>query len=165
MKPLLYLSLGLLALSQAWAEPQSWTDAADDITASDPYVRAMPPGQPNTGAFMLLTNAAQAAHSVVGASSPVAEVLELHSHVMEDGMMKMRQVPQIDVPAGGSAELKPGGLHIMLINLKQPLALDQEVPITLKFEDGSSREITAPVRAIEADGGMQHHHHDMPAAK
>ena len=122
--------------------------ASEGIMVHDPYARAMPPGQPNSGAFMTFKNMDSAAHAVVSAESPVSKVVELHTHIHENGMMMMRRIEKIDIPANGETVLKPGGLHVMFIGLKQDLKVGQTVPVTLTFEDGSTKKITAPVRKI-----------------
>lgn len=137
--------------------------AADAVSVADPYVRAVPPGQPNSAAFMQLSNQSDADHILVGAESAVAKTVELHTHVMEEGMMKMRRIEKIDLPAGQEVALQPGGLHIMLIGLNQELTPDTQVALTLVFEDGSKSEIQAPVRMLQMQmsgqgGGMQHSH-------
>ncbi len=137
--------------------------AADAVSVTDPYVRAVPPGQPNSAAFMQLTNQSDADHTLVAAESTVAQAVELHTHVMEEGMMKMRRIEKIDLPAGQEVALQPGGLHIMLIGLNQELQPDAQVALTLVFEDGSKSEIQAPVRMLQMQmsgqgGGMQHSH-------
>jgi hypothetical protein len=114
-----------------------------------PYVRAVPPGQPNSAAFMTLTNSSDLDGALVAAASPAAEVVELHTHAMVDGMMRMRRVERIDLPAGETVKLAPGGLHVMLIGLVAPLAVDDMVEIRLSFDDGSERVVSAPVRPIE----------------
>jgi copper(I)-binding protein len=144
------LTLGLL-LSQL-----TWADAIQDISVNDPYARAVPPGQPNSAAFMVLENASDTAHAIVSASSPVAEVVELHTHVEVDGMMQMRPIEKIEIPADSKVELKPGGLHVMLIGLKQDLKVDDNITVTLNFADESSTELTLPVRKIAMK--MKHHH-------
>lgn len=135
---------------------------ADSVEVKDPYVRAVPPGQQNSASFMQLTNNSGEAHAVVAAESDVAETVELHTHVMDDGMMKMRQIEKVDLPAGEAVSLEPGGLHVMLIGLKQDLVPDTNVAITLVFDDGSKREITAPVRKMMMKmmkkEGMEHEH-------
>lgn len=131
------------ALPATAAEP-----AAGTVTIADPYVRAVPPGQPNSAAFMTLTNSGAGDRAVVAAASPAANVVELHTHRMEDGMMQMRRIERIDLPAGASVELKPGGLHVMLIDLTGPLTPGAEVPLTLTLDDGTSLALTAPVRMI-----------------
>jgi len=124
-------------------------DLARQIEITAPYVRAVPPGQPNSAAFMTLTNSGDVDGALVAAASPAAEVVELHTHAMVDGMMRMRRIERIDLPAGDTVELAPGGLHIMLIGLVAPLVIDETVEIRLNFDDGSERLVSAPVRAIQ----------------
>jgi copper(I)-binding protein len=121
---------------------------ADQIKVDDPYVRAVPPGQPNSASFMVLLNGDEQAHKLVDARSPVAKVVELHTHLQEDGMMKMRRVQAIELPAGETTTLAPGGLHVMLIGLQQKLVPGEMVALTLVFEDGSEVELQAPVRKV-----------------
>ena len=113
------------------------------------WARASVPGQMGTGAFMKLT--AKDGAKLVGASSPVAGVTEVHEMKMEGDVMKMRAVPAIDLPAGKAVELKPGGYHVMLLDLKAPLAKDTVVPLTLTFKDAkgveSKLELKVPVAA------------------
>ncbi|MCW8825531.1 MAG: copper chaperone PCu(A)C [Gammaproteobacteria bacterium] len=122
--------------------------ASESVMVHDAYARAMPPGQPNSGAFMTFKNSDSSAHAVVSADSPVSKVVELHTHIHENGMMMMRRIDQIDIPANGETVLKPGGLHVMFIGLKHDLKVGQKVPVTLTFEDGSKQDIEAPVRKI-----------------
>ncbi|MCG8429014.1 MAG: copper chaperone PCu(A)C [Chromatiales bacterium] len=136
--------------------------AADSAMVSDPFVRAVPPGQKNSASFMKIMNHSGKDQAVVGAESPVAEVVELHTHTMVDGMMRMRQVEKIDLPAGETVVLQPGGLHVMLIGLKQDLMPGKDVDVTLKFDDGSTKQITAPIKKIQMKmmkGGMDHMKH------
>lgn len=129
--------------------------AAESMTIVDPYVRAVPPGQTVSACFMKLKNTSATAHAVVKASSDVSKVVELHTHTHENGMMMMRQVEKMDIPANRETTLQPGGLHIMLIGLHNELKLDQKVSLTLEFEDGSKKEISAPVRKIMMKGMMK----------
>jgi len=112
----------------------------------DPYVRAVPPGQTVSAAFMRLKNSADKQHAIVNVKSSISKVVELHTHTHENGMMKMRQVEKMVIPANGETVLQPGGLHIMLIGLHNALELDQKISLALEFEDGSSKTIEAPVR-------------------
>lgn len=130
---------------------------AERISVQSPWARLMPPGQPNTAAFMLLENVSEEDVALVAARSPASEVVELHTHTEEDGMMRMREVAQIDVPAGGRAELRPGGLHVMLIGLVEPLSPEVPVAITLVFADDSTLEIEAPTRHPRDMPGGGHH--------
>ncbi len=138
-------ALALLTLSGGAFAQQ----AADMIEVEDPYVRAVPPGQPNSASFMALTNSDAQGHALVAAESPVSKVVELHTHTMVDGMMRMRPVEKIELPAGEQVALQPGGLHVMLIGLQQKLVPGEDIPITLTFEDGSKQQITAPVRKLQ----------------
>ena len=88
-------------------------------------------------------------HAVVAAQSSVSRVTELHTHTMSEGMMKMRQVEKIEIPANGTTKLEPGGLHVMLIGLTQDLKPGDELSLTLTFEDGSSSRILVPVRMLQ----------------
>ncbi len=153
IRTLLGCGLFLGALAPAWAET-----AAEAVGVEAPYVRAVPPGQRNSAAFMRLNNGADQAHALVGARSPVAEAVELHTHSMRDGMMSMRPVERVDLPARERVSLQPGGLHVMLIGLRKQLELGQEVSLTLVFEDGSERQLGAPVQKIDVEA-MQHQHH------
>lgn len=139
------LAIGLALFGGAQA---ALAAGADDVTINDPYVRAVPPGQPNSAAFMTLQNNGDTAHALVGGSSSASKVVELHTHKHEGGMMKMRKVERIEVAAGGTTELKPGGYHVMLIGLHDQLKPGQEVTLNLEYEDGSTVEVTAPVREV-----------------
>lgn len=146
----LLLSISGMALAES---------AAEGIAITDPYVRAVPPGQPNSASFMTVTNKDGSDHALVGGSSPAAKVVELHTHTMEGGMMRMRQVERIDLPAGKDVTLKPGGLHVMLIGLNQNLVPGESVPLTLKFEDGSEVTVDAPVRKLQMKMKKMDHGH------
>jgi copper(I)-binding protein len=172
MKSMFTLSFAALALTAATPLFAAGT-AADNVTASDPYVRMVPPGQKVTGAFVVLKNADDKDHKVVKAESPAANATELHTHVNEGGMMKMRPVKDFEIKAKGETVLKPGSLHIMLIDLKQQLKEGDNVAISVTFEDGSSKKIEAPVRKPQAmapmampmqpdHGGMKHEKGNFP---
>ncbi|UOG92348.1 MAG: copper chaperone PCu(A)C [Candidatus Thiothrix sulfatifontis] len=130
--------------------------AADSVTVENPFVRAIPPGQPNSASFMTLVNTSDSDHSIKSAASPVAATVELHTHTNNNGVMEMRQVPQIDVPAKGRTELKPGGLHVMLIGLQQELKVGETAAITLTFEDGSTTTVNAPIQEVMPAAGAGH---------
>lgn len=129
--------------------------AADVVIIGDPHVREVLPGQSNSASFMTLQNTGGEPHALQRAESPAAKTVELHTHTLEGGMMRMRPVEQVPLPAGESVRFEPGGLHLMWIGLVQPLKAGQEVPLTLFFEDGSRRELTVPVRKL----GMPGAHH------
>ncbi len=127
--------------------------AADSaIAIHDPYVRLVPPGIRTTGGFMLIRNTGKADRQLIKAESPAAGIVELHTHINENGVMKMRAVPSIAVKAGGQTELKPGSYHVMLIDLRESLKEGGNVPITLTFDDGSTFDVQAPVRKPHVGG-------------
>lgn len=134
--------------------------AADAVSVHEPYVRLAPPNAPATGAFMVIRNGGAKDVKVVKADNPASKVTELHTHLNEGGVMKMRPVPAIDVKAGGEAVLKPGSLHIMMIDLKAPMKEGDVVPITLTFDDGSAKHVEAKVvRPMAAGMPMKEHKH------
>jgi periplasmic copper chaperone A len=134
--------IGLLALCGIAA-----SQAADTLRVVDPWARATPPGATTGAAFLQLTNTGEQTERLIGARSPLAERVELHTHVMESGMMRMRQVAAIDLPPGERVRLEPGGLHLMLIDLRQPLVAGERVFMTLVLERGGERELEFTVRA------------------
>ncbi len=155
--PLRHTLLALpLLLGLTPATPSAAEDAAARVFPIEPYVRAMAPGQSSSAAFMTLRNASNTDHALVSAESPVAGIVELHTHTMEEGMMRMRQVERIDLPARSMTVLKPGGLHVMLMRVEGTLRHGDKVPVTLVFEDGSKKEIEAPVRKIVTRMPNQH---------
>jgi periplasmic copper chaperone A len=123
--------------------------ANEPVTISNGWVRSTVAGQKGSGAFMKIT--AKEGTRLTGVSSPVAGVAEVHEMKMEGDVMKMRAVPVLDIPAGGAVELKPGGYHLMLMDLKQALSVGSTVPVTLMFRDGrgaeSRVEVNLPVAA------------------
>ncbi|WP_018947312.1 copper chaperone PCu(A)C [Thioalkalivibrio sp. AKL17] len=123
---------------------------------SEPWVRMMPPGMGSTAAYLTLANHTDEDVELVRGESPVAGVTELHDHVQDDaGVMRMREVEAITIPAGGKTALEPGGLHVMLIDLHEPLERDQRVSVTLETAAGETARFEATVR----DGGGSRHGH------
>ena len=153
-------SLVLIATfaSLAYAQTPSAT-----VEVKDAWVRSTVPGQKGTGAFMKIT--AKDGAKLVGVSSPVAGVGEVHEMKMEGDVMKMRALPLLDLPAGKAVELKPGGYHVMLMDLKQALVKDSKVPLTLVFKDAkgaeSKMELSLPVSNVApaAPGKASDHKH------
>lgn len=129
--------------------------AANTVDVVNPYARAVPPGQPNSAIFMMLKNNSAKEISLIRAQSSAAEVVELHTHTMDQGVMKMRQVSEIRIPGNGMTQLRPGGLHIMLIGLKGNLFEGQKVSVKLYFSNGSMAVVEMPVKKVMA--GMQQH--------
>ena len=115
--------------------------AAQTITVSNAWVRATVQGQKATGAFMTVTSKENA--KLLSASTPVAGIVEIHEMKMEKDVMKMAALPNgLDLPAGKAVDLKPGGYHIMLMDLKLPLNKDVGVPLTLTFQDSNGKKLS-----------------------
>ena len=108
--------------------------ACAQINVEKPWARATAPGAQVAAGYMLIRNPGGAADRLIGASSPVAARVELHVHLNEGGVMKMREVKGYDVPAKGDFELKPGGAHLMFIDIKRPFKEGEKIPVRLKFE-------------------------------
>lgn len=125
------------------------------LTIDHPYARSTAPGQKVAGGFMKIENKG-AADQLVSASSPVAGEMQLHTMTMDGNVMKMREVKMIEVPANGSVELKPGGLHLMFMDIKTPLKAGESVAVKLKFQKAGEVEIKVPVRDISGGGHMKH---------
>ena len=134
---------------------------AAPVEVQDAWVRAAVPGQSGTGAFMKLT--AHAGLRLVGVSTPVAGVAEVHEMKMERDTMRMRAVAGLDLPEHKMVELKPGGYHLMLMDLKQPVAKDTTIPLTLQFQDAqgakSTLALNASVRSAAPAGAAPAHMH------
>lgn len=126
--------------------------AIAQVTVTDAWVRGTVPGQKATGAFMKITSATESI--LLSAASPVASVVEIHEMAHEGGMMKMRAIGELKLPAGKPVELRPGSYHVMLMDLKQPLKEGESVPVTLTFRDAAGKQtsvqVAAPVRALTA---------------
>ena len=137
--------------------PRAPALAADAVSISQPWVRATVAGQSVAAAYMDITAKANAA--LVSVASPVAAKAELHSMTMDGGVMKMRPLDKLDLPAGKTVNLKPGGYHVMLIDIKRELKAGERVPLTLTVQDPhgvkSTLKIDAEVRP-SAGGGHVH---------
>ena len=133
------------------ATAQAQSAKVGSVQIENAYTRATVPGQMAAGGFMKIENKG-AADQLISASSPVSGEVQLHEMAMDGNVMKMRQVKDIAVPAGGSVELKPGGLHLMFMNIKAPLAAGETVPVKLKFAKAGEVEVKMPVNAMGAQG-------------
>lgn len=144
-KRLCYSGLALLLAAPALAK----------VEAIGGYVRLLPPGAPNTAAFMVLKNEGAEPVTLTAVTSPEAGRAELHTLLHENGVMKMRQVDGIRIPAKGEVALQPGGLHIMLFEVRD-LSQDTAFPLTLTLDDGQTITLRLPVTPVEPMKAMQH---------
>lgn len=130
---------------------------ADGIAVENAQVRLMPPAAPNSAAFLTIINTATRPVRVTGVSSEVAASVELHDHIRDGEILRMRRIDGIDIPPGDRVALAPGGKHVMLIGLRQPLKADSTIDFRLEFADGSSTAFSAPVTPIRATAAPAQH--------
>lgn len=148
------LVLGLCSAGNAVAHEVR----AGALTIDHPWARATAPGAPNGAVYFTLENEGAEADRLLGASGEVAERIELHQHLHEDGVMKMREVAGgIALPAKSEVAFAPGGLHVMLLGLKQPLAAGSAFPLRLRFERAG--EVDVQVEVEKADAKPMPHRH------
>ena len=132
--------------------------APAQTSVKDPWVRGTVAGQKATGMFAQITSTGGG--KLVSAASPLAGMVEIHEMAMDGNVMKMRAVPFVDLPPGKLVELKPGGWHVMLMDLKQELKVGESVPVTLVIEGAGGKresvELKAPVKALAASADKKH---------
>ncbi len=124
------------------------------LSIDHPFARATPPGAKSGGAFFVVENASLVPDKLIGVASPAAASAEMHQMAMDGGVMKMRAVSMLEIPPGGRLELKPGGYHLMLLDLKQPMRIGDKVPLTLTFQNAGSIVVSVEVEAMGSMGGM-----------
>lgn len=129
-------------------------------TVQEAWVRGTVAGQKTTGLYAQITSAGGG--RLVSAASPLAGVAEIHEMAMDGNVMRMRVLPSLELPAGKTVELKPGGYHVMLLELKQELKVGDAVPVTLVVEGAGGKresiEIKAPVKALVDSPQPAHKH-------
>ncbi|MFO1188447.1 MAG: copper chaperone PCu(A)C [Alphaproteobacteria bacterium] len=128
-----------------------------DLKIGHPWARVS--AVQNGAAYMTIATTGTTGDRLVSAASPAADRVELHTHIMDGNVMRMRQVPAIEVKPGETATLKPGGLHVMLLGLKKPLTEGLAFPLTLTFEKAGTIDVEVKVQKDEASGG-----HGAPAS-
>ena len=154
----LFISLLLtLSVSVVFAQPMA------EMEFTSGWIRATPPNAKMGAAYLTVMNHQDQADELIGASSSLAEVVEIHNVKEENGMLKMYPVDSLEVPAKGMVMLKPGGYHIMLINLKQAPKLGESYTMTLKFQQAPDLIVELPVQQSGATSGdgekfSMHHH-------
>jgi periplasmic copper chaperone A len=118
------------------------------LSIDQAWARATAPGAPVAGGYMTIRNKSAAPDRLVGASSAAAARVELHVHIKEGEVMKMRQVRAYDVPANGSFELKPGGAHLMFVQIARPFKEGDKIPVKLRFEKAGEVSVEFAVGRI-----------------
>jgi hypothetical protein len=145
MKPPVFFAALLLASCKPASAPP-------EVSVEGAWARATVPGQTGSAAYFTIRNAG-GADKLLSVTSPAGDA-SLHSTSMDNGVMRMRPVQALDVPAKSAVELKPGGTHVMLMDLKRPLQAGATLELDLKFEQSGERKVTADVRPATAGGGM-----------
>jgi copper(I)-binding protein len=154
-----FLFFYLFALPTAAQEPES--QDARDIHIENAWVRAMPPGQSSTAAYLSVKNGGERALQITGASSEPYARVEMHASVEVDGMVTMRQLQQVAVASGQAIQFAPGGMHLMMLDLQKMPAPGEQVKLCLNFQSGASACAQAEVRraAPSPDDKTLHNHH------
>lgn len=151
MKRFIAVSLAALTLAAGAAFAHDYKKGG--VHVDHPWSRATAPQARNGAAYFVLNATGADSDRLVSAASPVAEKVELHTHLMEDGVMKMRPVVAIEVAPGSPTALQPGGLHVMLLGLKAPLVKGEKFPLTLTFEKAGELKVDVNVEDAGAGGG------------
>ena len=159
MRTLLFAALAILAAIA------STPATADSIQTDEAWARASIGTTGASAAYFALRNTGADADRLVSASAPVANRVELHTHIMENNTAKMREVEAIEVPAGGMVMLEPGGYHVMLMGLTKELVTGESFPLTLTFERAGPMTIDVTIRPLGASGHGGHGGHGNHGAK
>ncbi len=149
------------ALFAAAAAASAHDYQAGALKIAHPWARSTVPAQKTGGGYLTIRNSGSTPDRLLGGSTPAAERVELHSMKMEGEVMKMRELPAIELPPGQTVALAPGGLHLMLMGLKAPLKAGAMVPLTLKFEKAGEVKVELKVESVmpqpPAASGHPHH--------
>ena len=132
------------------------TSVIAQVEVQNAWSRATAPGSKVAAGYMVLRNKALSPDRLLGASSPAAERVETHVHIKDGDVVRMREVKGYDIPANGSFELKPGGAHLMFMNIKAPFKDGQKIPLLLKFERAGEVRTELAVGKPAQPGGHQH---------
>jgi len=147
LRPVLSLLVTLVVATSAFAQDYK----LGTLQISQPWARATPASAPAGGGFLKITNTGTAPDRLVSASSPAAELVQVHEMKMDGAVMRMREVEKgLEIPAGGTVTLAPGGFHLMMMGLKGPLKQGTNVPVTLVFEKAGKIEIELSVAGLGA---------------
>jgi copper(I)-binding protein len=141
-------------MAAAWTALAAGTllASAGALVIETPWARATPPGATVGAGYLVIRNTGTTGDRLVGASTPAAAMVEIHETRMTDGEMQMRPVEALDIPAGGSVRLKPGGLHFMLMDLGTPLVAGTRVPLTLQFTGAGQVRVELAVAPAGSPG-------------
>ena len=142
-----------IALALALIAVPAWSQ----VRVEQPWIRATPPGAKVAAGYMIIRNQSAQPERLLGGTSQVAAKVETHVHVKDGDIVRMREVKGYDIPAQGVFELKPGGAHLMLVDLKKPLKEGEKVPVVLRFEKSGEVKIDFEVRPLAAPASGHKH--------
>jgi copper(I)-binding protein len=134
------------------------TYSAGGLQIVGPWARATPKGSTVSAGYLTITNKGQEADRLIGGSVAPASRFEVHTTVTENGVARMRQVTSLEIKPGETVELRPGGMHVMFMGLKQPLTIGQTLKCTLVFEKAGTVAIEFTVQGVGAPAGGHKHH-------
>ena len=130
--------------------------ALAQVEVEQPWARATPPGAKIAAGYMVLRNKSASADRLVGAATDAAARVETHVHLREGEIVRMREVKAYDVPANGRFELKPGGAHLMLVDIKRPFKAGEKIPLVLRFRNAGEIRTELEVKALGTTGAHNH---------
>jgi hypothetical protein len=155
MKKLIFIAFAaLMCAGTATAHDGGHKAKAGKLMVTDSWVRMTMTGRP-AGGYMIVHNMGDAADRLVGAATPMAERVELHTHIKDGDVMKMRRVAHVDVPPRGKVTFRTGSYHLMIFGLKHAMKKGDMLPLTLTFEKAGRLDIKARIRAVKG-GAMKH---------
>lgn len=153
MRRVAYLIAVLVLAFGIGGATQAQTPAANAIVVEQAWARATPRGAKTGAAYMTLVNNGTSADRLLGATTPLADKIEFHRETKDDGVSRMRAVPDVEVQPGAKVVFRPGEIHMMMVGLTQPLTEGQSLPLTLQFERARSIVVTAAIGKV---GAMEH---------
>lgn len=150
--------LAALLLPACFANAHEYKVGALEI--AHPWSQELPPNAPTVAAYFVIHNTGKAADTLLGVDSPIAGIAELHEHVMQNDLMKMQQVPRVEIPAGGTVTFAPMAYHVMLLELKDRSLLSdgKRFPLTMHFEKSGDVTVEVAVQKTAPDGTQTHVH-------
>jgi len=153
MRHAVHLALALWLALYAGSAANAQTSAASTIVVEQPWARATPRGAKTGAAYMTLINKGASADRLVGATTPLAGKVQFHKETEDNGVSHMHEMHGVDLEPGAKIVFKPGDMHMMIVELKQPLTEGQTFPLTLQFQKAGNVEVTVPIEGV---GAMQH---------
>lgn len=165
-KMLVVLVISLLIAFIAKTQAQTTAVKAGQLSISDTFTRATVAGQKNAGGFLSIQNEGSA-DKLLSATSPVSSTVEIHEMKMDGNVMQMRQIKSLDIPSKGKVDLKPGGYHLMFIDLKSQLKAGENVDVQLTFEKAGKVNVKLPIQEMRPmhGGGPGQGHGPVRGAK